>query len=100
MAMKMNRLIRCFFAIIHTKKGRLKTYFQTTFSSLASVSVKQSDRMQPRQSVTTRNGSHTLFQRGLRLVEQGCVEGRVGHDFFDVVAGFGERDGFGVNRAF
>ncbi len=45
-----------------TKKGRLKTCFQTTFSSLASVSVKQSDRMQPRQSVTTRNGSHTLFQ--------------------------------------
>ena len=100
MAMKIKAVDSLFFAIIHTKKGRLKTYFQTTFSSLASVSVKQSDRIQPRQSITAWNGSHTLFQRGLRLIEQRCVEGRVGHDFFDVVARFGEGDGFGVNRAF
>ena len=41
MAMGIKVVDSWFFAIIHTKKGRLKTYFQTTFPSLASVSVNQ-----------------------------------------------------------
>src|SRR5574343_1030907 len=46
------------------------------------------------------DGAETGLQRiGLAIEQRGIIN-RIAHYFFDVVAGFAERDGFGVDSAF